>query len=391
MYMGVEFAWDANTGRRTPVLSLEEELEAIAAEADAIALRMTEPKFAQSLDALNDAAETAGRAWSGSWLGYQSRVYYAGLQPPPPGAHFDISDGLPDRYASDTVGDWVEYPYDQIHKILKDAAREPTFDELCELANRASSEMREARERLLSILNAVNQERNDTYLERLIKDADKIKTLTASEFARQHAPGQIMSSDFAALQHGIQTPPHIALLAQVSAIRSPFNAAGGIAKVARRAKNHLAHRKSSKVFRSGPGDKVFIGHGRSAAWRDLKDYVKDRLQLPYDEFNRVPVAGITNIARLSQMLDEAAVAFLVMTAEDELKDGKMHARMNVVHEAGLFQGRLGFTKAIVILEEGCEEFSNIEGLGQIRFPAGKIKAAFDDVRQVLEREGLIQD
>ncbi|MFI5322489.1 MAG: TIR domain-containing protein [Thermodesulfobacteriota bacterium] len=63
--------------------------------------------------------------------------------------------------------------------------------------------------------------------------------------------------------------------------------------------------------------------------------------------------------------------------------------MNVVHEAGLFQGRLGFTKAIILLEEGCEGFSNIEGLGQIRFPKGNIRAIFDDVRKVLEREGLI--
>jgi predicted nucleotide-binding protein len=63
--------------------------------------------------------------------------------------------------------------------------------------------------------------------------------------------------------------------------------------------------------------------------------------------------------------------------------------MNVVHEAGLFQGRLGFTKAIVVLEEGCEEFSNIHGLGQIRFPKGRISAVFEEVRAVMEREGLI--
>ena len=125
-------------------------------------------------------------------------------------------------------------------------------------------------------------------------------------------------------------------------------------------------------------------------WKDLKDFVQDRLKLPWDEFNRVPVAGFTNIARLSQMLDEAAIAFLIMTAEDEQKDGKIQARMNVIHEAGLFQGRLGFSKAIIVLEEGCEEFTNIKGLGQIRFPKGKIKAAFEEVRQVLEREDLIE-
>ena len=129
---------------------------------------------------------------------------------------------------------------------------------------------------------------------------------------------------------------------------------------------------------------------RSHLWRDLKDFIQDRLGLPWDEFNRVPVAGVTNITRLSQMLDDAAIAFLVLTGEDEQADAKLHPRMNVVHEAGLFQGRLGFTKAIILLQEGCEEFSNIEGLGQIRFPKGNIQAVFEEIRRVLEREGLIE-
>jgi len=63
--------------------------------------------------------------------------------------------------------------------------------------------------------------------------------------------------------------------------------------------------------------------------------------------------------------------------------------MNVIHEAGLFQGRLGFEKAILLLEKDCEEFSNIQGLGQIRFPKGNITAIFEEIRQVLEREGLL--
>ena len=90
------------------------------------------------------------------------------------------------------------------------------------------------------------------------------------------------------------------------------------------------------------------------------------------------------------MLDDASIAFLLMTAEDEQSDGTLHARMNVIHVAGLFQGRLGFTRAIVILEDGCEEFSNIQGLGQLRFPAGNIASLFEDIREILEREGLIE-
>lgn len=89
------------------------------------------------------------------------------------------------------------------------------------------------------------------------------------------------------------------------------------------------------------------------------------------------------------MLDAAAIALLVMTAEDETAEGKTRARENVVHEVGLFQGRLGFARAIVLLEEGCEEFSNIHGLGQIRFTKGNIAGAFEQVRHVMEREELI--
>src|SRR5262249_21979130 len=101
------------------------------------------------------------------------------------------------------------------------------------------------------------------------------------------------------------------------------------------------------------GTKVFIGYGRSRVWKDLKDFLQDRLHLQWEEFNRVPAAGVTTIARLSEMLDGPAFAFLVLTGEDEQADGKLNGRMNVVHEAGLFQGRIGFPRAIVLLEDGC--------------------------------------
>jgi predicted nucleotide-binding protein len=134
---------------------------------------------------------------------------------------------------------------------------------------------------------------------------------------------------------------------------------------------------------------VFIGHGASPIWRELKAFLSERLTLHVEEFNSVSAVGLPTIARLTEMLDAAAFAFLIMTAEDETPDGKFHARLNVVHETGLFQGRLGFKKAIVLLEERCEEFSNIKGLGQIRFPTRNISAKFEEIRLVLEREKII--
>jgi predicted nucleotide-binding protein len=137
------------------------------------------------------------------------------------------------------------------------------------------------------------------------------------------------------------------------------------------------------------GRRIFIGHGRSQLWRVLKDFIADRLQLPWDEFNREATAGYPTTDRLESMMSQAAFAFLVMTAEEEHVDETLHARPNVIHEVGLFQGHLGLSRAIVMLEDGCSEFSNIIGLSQIRFPRGDISARFEEVRRVLERERLI--
>jgi predicted nucleotide-binding protein len=89
------------------------------------------------------------------------------------------------------------------------------------------------------------------------------------------------------------------------------------------------------------------------------------------------------------MLETSDFALIVMTGEDETKDGKVRARENVVHEAGLFQGKLGFERAIILRENGCEEFSNIAGLVQLPFPPGNIMAISEEIRRTLEREGLI--
>jgi hypothetical protein len=81
--------------------------------------------------------------------------------------------------------------------------------------------------------------------------------------------------------------------------------------------------------------KVFIGHGLSPLWRELKDFLHNRLHLDWEEFNREPQAGIATTERLQQMLDASCIAFLVMTAEDQHANSTLHARENVVHEVGL--------------------------------------------------------
>lgn len=368
----------------------DEELLELAEKLDSAADWAEKGKPKEILSALMDAANSVGRSFSGSWLGYHSRVYYADLQVPPAGARFSQQYGLRGGYLSETSGDWVEFDPERVKDYIRKSAGSPDMPALREQQEKTAAFFRNAKSEVSSILAGELAKGDDKFLEKLSADVESVGSHTPSEMVAIWQPrGQFLSSDYEAVGRGVQIPPHVAIMAETGSLNSTFTACRQLAEAARKGGSHLARKVSRNTAARRIGTNVFIGHGRSSAWRELKDFVKDRLGLPFDEFNRVPVAGVTNIARLSEMMDAAAVAFIIMTAEDEQKDGKLQARMNVIHEVGLFQGRLGFTKGIVMLEEGCEEFSNIQGLGQIRFPAGRISAAFEEVRQVLEREGVL--
>ena len=132
--------------------------------------------------------------------------------------------------------------------------------------------------------------------------------------------------------------------------------------------------------------KVFIGHGRSQQWRDLKDHLQDKHGFKVIAYETGARAGYTIAEVLKGMSEEATIAFLVGTGEDLGKNGILRARENVIHETGLFQGKLGFKRSIVLIEEGCNEFSNIVGIQQLRFSKKNIKEIFGDVLAIIYRE-----
>ena len=152
--------------------------------------------------------------------------------------------------------------------------------------------------------------------------------------------------------------------------------------------NNLETTKDNAI--NNENKKYFIGHGGSLEWLKLKDFLEKTLKLPHEEFNRISQAGKITSIRLKEMLESCCMAFLIMTGEDEHTDGTLHARENVIHEIGLFQAQLGYERAIILLEEGCKIFSNIQGITYIPFPKGDIRAAFEDIRDVLERESILE-
>jgi predicted nucleotide-binding protein len=241
----------------------------------------------------------------------------------------------------------------------------------------------------ISILSAVLGVNTDTFLQDKLEEMGNLKAPDPFTIAYGFLPkGQIFTRDTLALTQKLRVAPHQSVAALPRSAAVTASAIEGLERAARLSASHIQRLEQAKQNASVTGMTIFIGHGKSLVWRELRDFLEKRHHLSVDEFSSVPVAGVPTAIRLEEMLNAAAFAFLVMTAEDELSDGKLHARLNVVHEAGLFHGRLGFKKAIILLEEGCEEFSNIHGLGQIRFPKMNISAKFEDIRAVLEREGF---
>lgn len=357
------------------------------------ALRLQEdPYIAENTETLRANLREIAGAHCESWLGYHACVYYRNFRSPAPGDHFSSEWGLMGTLSNAACQNWVEYAPEAVEMVAMMGV-DPQFQErLAAISRSAEDTFAEAHDTVLTISDILLDQENTSTLQRLRAEIAKIdRRVSVNKVIDAIRPtGGLFSRDSTAVAQGIRCPPHSIISARQISLTSPFTALSSLVKSSRSLLKYMEIHDFADHSTAQRAEKVFIGHGRSPVWRELKDFLQDRLGLSWEEFNREPTAGVATIARLQQMLDQSCFAFLVLTAEDEHANASFHARENVIHEVGLFQGRLGFSKAIVLFEEGCAEFSNIAGLGQIRFPTGNVRAQFEEVRRVLEREGVIK-
>jgi predicted nucleotide-binding protein len=135
--------------------------------------------------------------------------------------------------------------------------------------------------------------------------------------------------------------------------------------------------------------KVFLGHGRNPLWREVKDFLEDDLSLEVEAFESSSRTGKHVVEVLEGLLSSTGFAVIVATGDDTSDTGDSRARENVVHEIGLFQGHLGFTKVAILLQRGIEPFSNIHGLQRLEFSEERVRETFQGLRAVLAREGIV--
>jgi predicted nucleotide-binding protein len=368
-----------------------EELLQIAHSARSLLGRIRDEEVNNPVVAIQKACDEIKKAWSGSNIGYHATVYFAGLVPKPPNAQFSVEWGLKDRWPTHQPHPgWQIFDEQFVLEEIQRRAGNPDLGALEHELVRIRERFFSLQDRAKSVLTALKHK--DSFLEEKLARVSQLIAPVPSFITQDLVPkGQIWSRDSLAVTQGLRPAPHQTAVGLPLSAITLKNGIDALEKAVRESAAHMERvglvtpKKIATV-----GNEIFIGHGRSPLWRELKDFLEDRLDLTAVEFNSVSVAGVATTDRLKELLDGAAFAFLLMTGEDEQIDGKVRARENVVHEVGLFQGRLGFNRAIVLLEDGCEEFSNIHGLGQIRFPKRNIAAKFEEIRAVLEREDVIK-
>jgi hypothetical protein len=343
------------------------------------------PKITSRAEKWIEAGQIIVQSWSGSYAGYHSELYFYNFERPPLNLRFSPewggSHGIPNG--------WDVRSHDDVKARMWQLAGGLDLDEMEESTAALLKPLMDLKDRIVVEMSPLYRLAEFEKEKQLLEGLESFKWGgNRGKYISDNMPKHFASRDSEAMSQGIKVPAHLFYEAIAAECYSRCGSAQEFLKLSQRILRPVA--TLGIESHTGKDMRVFIGHGHSLLWLKLRVFLKEQLHLECDEFNEQSAAGLPTVTRLQSMLDQAHFAFLVMTSEDAHADGTGHARENVIHEAGLFQGRLGFGKAIILLEEGCAEFSNIHGLGHIPFPKGNISAAFEEIRRVLRREAIIQ-
>src|SRR5262249_45263534 len=127
----------------------------------------------------------------------------------------------------------------------------------------------------------------------------------------------------------------------------------------------------------------------SPLWRGVVDFLREELGLAVSYFEKASQDGNEFTAALNEQLRRCSFPVCVLTSEDQMADGAQRARQDIVHEAGLFQGRYGFQRVALLAEERCELPSNLSGLVRHDFQVPHIEQTFASLMRHLRREGML--
>lgn len=183
------------------------------------------PGFEDTLQRLTDAAESVGLTWCGSWLPGFVNLYLA----PRAGSG-------PQR-----SGRCTEVPPHDVRELIYERAGWPDITELLAHARKTARVFEYAQLDSLGLMAAAVCERgHDPVLARLLKELGELRLIDAGDLIRVARPTVTHCGTDGGSERVTQdAPPHIAELAVMQALRSPLLCLEALARLVRRAADHL--------------------------------------------------------------------------------------------------------------------------------------------------------
>ena len=143
----------------------------------------------EQLDAIINSSNEIGKAWSGSWIGYQSRVYYNDLKPVSRWCSIQSRFGI--RCNIYPRGDWKEYEFDKVVKIIINRGGCEDLSLYQSKAEEVRSDFENYQPRLLSLITSFDfegEKDNYNFLKELVDKIKKEKIYTAGNYVKVLSP-----------------------------------------------------------------------------------------------------------------------------------------------------------------------------------------------------------
>jgi predicted nucleotide-binding protein len=114
-------------------------------------------------------------------------------------------------------------------------------------------------------------------------------------------------------------------------------------------------------------NKIFVVHGHNETVKQTVSRTLEKLGLEPIILNEQENLGKTIIEKFEENSSNVGFAVVLLTADDEGKSKKeekykTRARQNVVFEMGYFIGKLGRSRVLLLLENGVEKPSDLDGI-----------------------------
>lgn len=210
------------------------------------------------LNELIDKSYTINQSWSGSILGYHSKIYYKNFQMPPHGTYFSQDWGInnpnadflnnlswfPNSSIVGSVGDWREYEFEQVKNEILQNTNESKLQELKDKSFHISKILSKYKTKILSILYAKNLNNKNEFLLNLINKIQKLNLFNSTDFLKVYLArfrGEIHTRDQRAVSQDCRPPAHIIIQGQLIEILSPFLEIDKLIDLVEEILDHLEH------------------------------------------------------------------------------------------------------------------------------------------------------